>query len=134
MHIALIYIAENKNFIDNAKTFSNELLNKNHIVKFINGKTEKGRLGGNSYLIFFVESEPFFGKIYLEQLTAYLKEAGNITAKYACVFTNKGLMSERKLLKYMKKLEGEGLIIHESKVIYDKNHAVEIARSIEPVK
>jgi hypothetical protein len=134
MRIGLVYIGQSKETVDIAQAFSSELLKKNFVVSFVNGNSERVPLSGCNYLIFIVESEKFFGKQNLESFTRFMKELGLTAAKYASIFTNKGLFADSKLHKYMKLVETQGFILHEQSIIVDKGHAEEIAKNIEPIK
>ncbi len=134
MNIALINIGYNKLLIESSKIFAKVLYEKGNIVKEINGILDNPRVAGFQYLIFFIDSGKFLGKNYIEELEHFFKNTGIITAKYASIYCQKRVFSDRVLLRYMSKLENQGLIIHDCNVIDSLKKAEELVNKLQPVK
>jgi hypothetical protein len=134
MQIGIIYIGDNKDVLEWARTFMKELASRQCYPTIINTNTDTAHISAYPYLIFFIETDKIFKKKYIGKLDQFLKNAGMIRAKFASIFVNKGFMADRKFLKIMKRIEKEGLILHETSIIYSKGQAEEIAKRIEPIK
>jgi len=134
MNIALINIGNNKLLIESSKIFAKDLYEKGNIVKETNGILDTPRVAGFQYLIFFIDAGKFLGKNYYEELNQFFENVGVITARYASVYTQKRMFSDRVLYRYMAKLESEGLIIHDSGIIDSLKNAEEIVKRLKPVK
>ncbi|HOJ63912.1 MAG TPA: hypothetical protein PLE45_05775 [Spirochaetota bacterium] len=134
MNIALINIGNNKLLIESSKIFAKDLYEKGNIVKETNGILDTPRVTGFQYLIFFIDAGKFLGKNYYEELNQFFENVGVITARYASVYTQKRMFSDRVLYRYMAKLESEGLIIHDSGIIDSLKNAEEIVKRLKPVK
>ena len=134
MQVAIIYIGHSKELQEYTKIFSASLSEKRHIPTFINGLLERPRLGFYQNIIFFVESPKFLGKNYLEELSIFLKEVGKINSRYASIFTNKTISSDKYLLKYMKRIENEGLILYQTGIFKDSDEAKKNATAFTPIK
>lgn len=134
MQTALIHIGNNKNILEFSKAFSSALFDKGDMVTLVDGILDKPRMGFFQYIIFFIESPSFLGKNYINELMLFFKNAGRINAKYASVFTNKAFSSDKYLLKYIIKIEQEGLILHETKIVKDINEAKSIASLFNPIR
>lgn len=134
MNIALINIGNNKLLADSSKIFCKDLYERGNIVKEINGILDTPRVAGFQYLIFFIDAGKFFGKNYFEELNNFFENVGVVTARYASVYTQKRLFSDRVLYRYMTKLESEGLIIHDTAIIDSLKSAEDRAKRLNPVK
>ncbi|OHD13248.1 MAG: hypothetical protein A2086_16920 [Spirochaetes bacterium GWD1_27_9] len=134
MQIAVVYIGNAPLIVECAKTFVKELSNKRHFVTLINGILEKPRMGQFQYIMFFVQSDNLFEKIYYTKLTTFFNEVGNINAKYASLFTDRKFLGDRSFNLYMKKIESEGLILHETEIFKNTKEIELIAKDFEPIK
>ncbi|HOV13852.1 MAG TPA: hypothetical protein PK771_06175 [Spirochaetota bacterium] len=134
MQVAIVYIGQNKELSEYSKYFSIKLSEKNHIPTFINGILEKPRMAFFHYVVFFIESPSFFKPNYIKELSDFFKEVGRINSRYCSLFVNKTFFSNKNLLKYMQKIENEGIVLHQSDVIANLEMAKQIADDFTPIK
>lgn len=134
MQIGLIYIGDDKNLLEYARIFMKNLNERQFMATLVNTNTDHTIITNFLYLIFFVQTDKIFKKDYLIKLENFFRDAGIIRAKYASIFVTKGAFTDRKLLKYMKRIEKEGIILHDSATLFGKDHAEKTANNLEPIK
>ena len=134
MQIGIIYIGNEKNLLEYARIFMKQLIDRQFQASLINMNTDNVIISNYLYLIFFIETDKLFKKDNLLKLEKFFKNAGIIRAKYASVFVNKGLFVDSKMLKYMKRFEKEGIILHDTGILYSKEQAENAAKNLEPVR
>lgn len=134
MQIALVYIGHDDILLEYTKMFSASLSEKGHIPTLVNGILERPTMGFFRYIVFFLESPRLFGRNYLKELNTFFKESSKINSRFCSIFTNKTFLSDKYLLKYMQKVENEGLVLHQSDIITNSEYAKNILNSFTPIK
>lgn len=133
MRIGVVYIGDNRALEGYKNDFVQEVAAKGHQVTEFDLKGE-GRIGGMQYLVFFVDSGNLFGKKYTEEISKFFQDKGGFSAHYASIYIQNRPFVNKTFLRYMRKIEETGLIVHNSDLIMNKNHAREIAARFTPIK
>jgi hypothetical protein len=134
MQIGIIYIGDDKNLLEYARCFMKNLSDRQFQVSMINTNMDSAIISNFLYLILFIETDRMFKKENLAKLEKFFKNAGVVRAKYASLFVNKGLFTDSKMLKYMKIVEKEGIILHDMGILFSKEHAENTAKKLEPIR
>jgi hypothetical protein len=134
MQIGIIYIGEDKNLLEYARIFMKNLNERQYNATLINTNMDTTIISNFLYLIFFIETDHMFSKVYLTKLEKFFKNAGIVRAKFASAFVNKGFSTDKKMLKYMKRIEKEGIILHDTGILFGNDQAENAVKNLEPIK
>ena len=114
-----------------AKEIAKGIESQGHRVEIIDAvRDQVAKLSMYQYIVIGTEQTSLFGKID-GKIAARLPSMGALQGKKAFAFVSKKLFGEQRvLLRLMKILEKEGLLIRFSEVILSKAHAYEVGKRL----
>ncbi len=115
-----------------AKALAKGLESQGHSVDIINIHTDGDKkLSFYDYVVVGTTALTSFGGTIPEQVTAYLKRAGQVSGKRCLAFVTKaGLRSQKTLLSLMKAMEGEGMYLKYSEVFRKPGEALALGKRL----
>lgn len=105
-------------------------------VEIFNMYTEVGKkLAFYDYILVGCQSSGFFGGRIPEQVSIFLRQAGQVSGKRCFAFVQKkGLFCMKSLSSLMSALEKEGLYLKNSEILANKNYAYATGKRLRVAK
>jgi len=132
MKIAFIYFAKNKNkFIKFVDAFCEGLKTQNHDIDLIDGTDTGKKLTGYKYIIIGAEALPSLKGSIPDSAGRFIPAAGMLEGKNAVAFVTSTFIGTTKaLLRLMRIMEKEGLLIIANEILDKQGKAFEIGKTI----
>ncbi len=134
MRIVLVYFSKNNEnkILKISEGFKKGLESMGHNVDIINGKKEEGKkITGYKYVIIGTEIISFIGGKISESISRFISASGISSSKNAFAFVTGTLFGARNgMLRLMKIMEKEGLLITSNEIIDSANQAELIGKKL----
>jgi menaquinone-dependent protoporphyrinogen IX oxidase len=134
MRVAIVFIAESKRekLLAVAKGLAKGLESQGHQVDIVDGNRDVNtKLTIYNYIAIGTEAVSIIGGKIPEKVAAYLANGGMISGKRSFAFVAKSLLgATRALLRLMKAMEGEGMLVKYSQILQTELEAEEIGKRL----
>ena len=137
MRVAIIYhssLKSDDNTKEMASNISKGLDFNGHDVTLIDAKLDDKKISMFEYLVFFSKIEGLFNVKPEKSFEQFIAGAGNIQSKRVCAIVKNKFRGQRFLLNFMRMLEKEGVVMHSSFIVKNKEEALGFAKRLNIVK